>query len=62
MDTDLLSDEKMMRLLGDRGLLSLIHSTEVMLPVPIEVMLADELPSINNTFGPISLTLDTFSV
>jgi len=62
MDTDLLSGEKMMRLLGDRGLLSLIHSTELTVSVPIEVMLADELPSINNSFGPISLTLDTFSV
>lgn len=63
MDTDLLSDEKMVRLLGDRGLLSFIHCTEVS-PVPSEVMLADEFPSINNSSGLslISLTLETFSV
>ena len=62
MDTDLLSDEKMMLLLGDRGLLSLIHCTERMLPVPSELMLADDSPSINDSSGPISLTLVIFSV
>lgn len=62
MDTDLLSGEKMMLLLGDRGLLSFIHCTVVIVPVPSEMMLADESPSINNSSGPISLTLDTFPV
>ncbi len=62
MDTDLLSDEKMMLLLGDRGLLSFIHCTELMLPVPSELMLADDSPSINDSSGLISLTLVIFSV
>lgn len=62
MDTDLLSDEKMMLLLGDRGLLSFIHCTERMLPVPSEMMLTDDSPSINDSSGPISLTLVIFSV